>query len=177
MSLVKTLTELHGGSVTAQRREESKDTEFVVKLPILPRASIQDIEASSAITTPGRRILLVEDNSDVAESMEMLSALDGHKVKVALNGNTALSSLRAFNPDVVLLDIGLPDMDGYNVAREMRERSGRGDLIIVALSGYGQSEHLQRSKDAGCNAHLLKPVELDVLRDYLDGIGSGAASH
>lgn len=175
LALVKTLAELHGGSVAVRRREEGKGTQFMVKLPIVPMASIREIEAISTVKARRRRILLVEDNSDVAESMEMLLALDGHQVKVAPNGMTALSSLRAFNPDVVFLDIGLPDMDGYNVARQMREQSDRADLIIVALSGFGQPDHLQRSKDAGCNTHLIKPIQVDLLRDYLDGIG--AARH
>jgi signal transduction histidine kinase len=172
LALVRTLAELHGGSVTVKRREEGKGTEFTVKLPSLPRASeTPDMEASATITAPSRRILLVEDNEDVAESMEMLLALDGHQVKVAPNGVTALGSLRPFNPDVVLLDIGLPDMDGYKVARQMREQSNREDLIIIALSGFGQPDHLQRSQEAGCNAHLVKPILPDVLRDHLDGIG------
>jgi signal transduction histidine kinase/CheY-like chemotaxis protein len=176
LSLVKTLAELHGGSVAVKRREEGKGTEFNVKLPILPMASeTQESEAIATVTAPSRRILLVEDNDDVAESMEMLLALDGHHVKVAPDGTTALSSLRPFNPEVVFLDIGLPDMDGYEVARQMREQSDRAELIIVALTGFGQPNHVQRSKEAGCDGHLVKPIRPDVLRDYLEGIGGGGA--
>jgi CheY-like chemotaxis protein len=177
LSLVKTLAELHGGSVSVKKREESEGTEFTVKLPILPMTSeSQEIEATAAVGTPSRRILLVEDDDDVAESMAMLLALDGHRVKIAPDGTTALKSLGPFDPDVVFLDIGLPDMNGYKVAREMREESDRTDLIIVALSGFGQPDHLRLSKEAGCNAHLIKPIQADVIRGYLDGIGGGVAS-
>jgi signal transduction histidine kinase/CheY-like chemotaxis protein len=178
LSLVKTLAELHGGSVAVKSGEEGKGTQFTVKLPSLPMASeTQEREVIAVATAPSRRILLVEDNDDVAEAMEMLLALDGHQVKVAPDGTTALRSLCPFNPDVVFLDIGLPDIDGYDVARQMREQSDRADLIIVALIGFGQPDHVQRSKEAGCDAHLVKPIHPDVLRDYLEGIGGGGADH
>jgi signal transduction histidine kinase/ActR/RegA family two-component response regulator len=177
LALVRTLAELHGGSVSVKRREQSVGTEFTVQLPILSMTSErQETEATAAVASPSRRILLVEDDHDVAESMEMLLVLDGHRVRVAPNGATALKSLIPFDPDVVFLDIGLPDMDGYKVARQMRKQSERAELIIVALSGFGQPDHLRQSKEAGCNAHLVKPIQPDVIRDYLDGIGRDVAS-
>jgi CheY-like chemotaxis protein len=114
-----------------------------------------------------RRILLVEDNKDIAEGMGTLLAVDGHTVSIAHDGAVALEMLRSFEPEVVLLDIGLPGMDGYEVARRMRAGTARSNLVIVSLSGFGEPQHHRRSSEAGCNAHIVKPIEPDALRTFL----------
>jgi two-component system CheB/CheR fusion protein len=118
----------------------------------------------------GRRILIVEDNSDIAESLGTFLAMDGHTVRIAQDGAVALETLHSFAPEVVLLDIGLPGMDGYQVARRMRAETSRKDLIIVAMSGYGEEQHRRKSLEAGCDDHLVKPVQPDALRSFLNRI-------
>jgi DNA-binding response OmpR family regulator len=116
---------------------------------------------------------VAEDNEDLAESFSMTLALDGHRVRIASDGHSALHALPVFDPDVVLLDVGLPDMNGYEVARQIRRHSPRTDLTIITLSGYGQPEDRRQSTEAGCDAHLVKPVDPDVLRDLLRNNGTG----
>jgi len=118
----------------------------------------------------GRRILIVEDNSDIAESLGTFLTMDGHTVRIAQDGAVALEMLHSFEPEVVLLDIGLPGMDGYQVARRMRTETTREKLIIVAMSGYGEEDHRRQSLEAGCDDHLVKPVQPDALRDFLNRI-------
>jgi two-component system, chemotaxis family, CheB/CheR fusion protein len=113
------------------------------------------------------RILIVEDDEDVAETMGALLAIDGHTVSTASQGTVALDMLRSFEPDVVLLDLGLPGLDGYQVARRIRMETLKKNIVIIALSGYGEREHRRRSKEAGCDGHLVKPVQPDVLRKLL----------
>jgi signal transduction histidine kinase/CheY-like chemotaxis protein len=161
LTLVRTLVDLHGGSVEVVSNGSGKGSQFTIRLPILPLSAPNDQpkEANKQSVMPTRRrILLVEDNEDVAESLGQLLAMDGHIVNVAQNGEVALGKLRTFEPEVVLLDIGLPGMDGYHVARRMREATGRKDLVIVALSGYGQDEHRRQAREAGCDEHFVKPV-------------------
>jgi len=123
----------------------------------------------SAASNGGHRILLVEDDDDVAESMGALLALDGHTVNIANDGAIALDMMRSFEPNVVLLDLGLPGLDGYQVARRIRTETLKKNIVIIALSGYGEEEHRRRSKEAGCDGHLVKPVQPDVLRKLLAG--------
>jgi two-component system CheB/CheR fusion protein len=120
---------------------------------------------SEELRRPARRILVVDDNQDSAEGLAMLLEIYGHEVRIAFSGPEALDAARTFLPDVVLLDIGLPGMDGYEVARQIR--AGRKDCRLVALTGYGQEEDRQRSRDAGFDHHLVKPVDLEELRRVL----------
>jgi DNA-binding response OmpR family regulator len=122
----------------------------------------------------GRRILIVEDNNDIAESLGTFLAMDGHTVSIAQDGAIALEMLRSFEPEIVLLDIGLPGMDGYEVARRMRGEANREKLIIVAMSGYGDEQHRRKSIEAGCDDHLVKPVQPDTLRSFLNGLGTAS---
>jgi CheY-like chemotaxis protein len=114
-----------------------------------------------------RRILLVDDNRDSAESLALVLRVTGHEVRTAYDGAAALDMARANPPDVVLLDIGLPGMSGLDVARRLRHDIGLKDALLVALTGYGREEDRRRSQEAGCNAHLVKPVELDALQTLL----------
>ena len=121
---------------------------------------------SARIPNP-RRLLIVEDHPDVAESLALILRCDDHEVRIAHDGPAALQVLNKFKPDVVLLDVGLPGMDGYQVARRMREEASESNLTIIALSGYGQAEDHSQSMQAGCDAHVVKPVHPNVLRSML----------
>jgi len=169
--LARSIAELHGGGIDAVSAGAGKGAIFAIRLPILLTSVVDSKPTEAANQTSSskrRRVLLVEDNSDVAESMGELLSLEGHAVHIASSGAAALAALQTFNPDVVLLDIGLPDMNGYTVARRMREKSNRPGLIIIALSGYGQDEHVRQSKAAGCDDHLVKPVDANTLRAFVD---------
>jgi two-component system CheB/CheR fusion protein len=169
LTLVRRLVELHGGRVTAHSQGPGRGSEFVVRLPLpaeAPRAGAGRA-ARGPVKAPGRRVLVVEDNPDAAESLALLLRAAGHEVRVAADGPAALEAAAAFRPQVVLLDIGLPKMDGYEVARRLRRGAGRDGLLLVALSGYGQEEDRRRSRAAGFDAHLVKPADLDALQELL----------
>jgi CheY-like chemotaxis protein len=117
----------------------------------------------------GRRILVVDDYVDAAESLATLLSLLGHQVRTAYDGPSALEALRAEPADVVVIDLGLPRMDGLEVARRLRAELGLTDALLVALTGYAQEEHKRRCRQAGFDAYLLKPVTLDVLSELLAG--------
>jgi CheY-like chemotaxis protein len=144
----------------------------VVRLPALsePAAEAAPLVAKGR---PGqaedgsRRVLVVDDNVDSAESLALLLELYGHDVRLAHDGLTALDEARASAPDVVLLDIGLPKMDGYAVARHLREEPALAHVRLIAMTGYGQEEDRRRAREAGFDHHLVKPVDLDSLRDLL----------
>ena len=180
LALVRDLTERHGGSVEARSDGPGLGSQFTVRLP--GRAAPDPIRPPVAPETrrvPNpRRLLIVEDHPDVAESLALILRRDAHEVRIAHDGPAALQALSQFKPDVVLLDVGLPGMDGYEVARRMREEALESKLTIIALSGYGQTEAHRQSMQAGCDAHLVKPVHPDALRsmlgaktpDLLDGV-------
>ena len=165
LTLVRNLAEMHGGVVEAASEGLGRGSEFTVRLPLIPRFSVKLPKKATRQTS--RRILLVEDNGDIAEALKIILARDGHAVSVAQDAAVALEMLRTFEPEVVFLDIGLPDMDGFELARRMRGQTKRADLLIVALSGYGEEAHRRLSKEAGCDEHLVKPVHPDILRSFL----------
>jgi signal transduction histidine kinase/CheY-like chemotaxis protein len=177
LTLVRSLAEMHGGTAEVASDGPGLGSRFTVRLPVWsgppPAAPAPPAPAPEAAATP-RRVLVTEDNEDLAQSVALTLALDGHSVRIASDGHSALHALPVFDPDVVLLDVGLPDMNGYEVARQIRRHSPRTDLTIITLSGYGQPEDRRQSKAAGCDAHLVKPVDPDVLRDLLRN--SGAAT-
>jgi DNA-binding response OmpR family regulator len=119
-----------------------------------------------------RRILLVEDDDDVAEATGELLQMEGHSVCIARSGREALERLRTFRPEVVFLDVGLPDMEGYQVARRMRDETDEPELLIITLSGHGDEPHRRQSVQAGCDEHMVKPIELEILRNAVARIGS-----
>jgi CheY-like chemotaxis protein len=120
--------------------------------------------------SPPRRVLIVDDNEDAANSLAMLLKLGGHETASVYTAADALTRAAAFKPDVVLLDIGLPGMDGYEVAQQMRELPGLRDIRLVAVTGYGRSEDRMRAREAGFDDHLVKPVEYAVLELTLAGV-------
>jgi len=166
LTLVKTLTELHGGRVTAASPGLGQGSEFVVRLPAAdgPPAASAGGQPASPIGRPGSRVLVVDDNLDTARGLARLLKLLGHEVRTAHGGPEALVEARGFAPDVVLLDIGLPGMSGYEVATALRTEPALGpDLTIIAVSGYGQEEERRRSREAGFDYHLVKPVDHETL--------------
>jgi signal transduction histidine kinase/DNA-binding response OmpR family regulator len=164
LTLVQLLVKLHGGHVEALSAGPGLGAEFRVYLPAVSvPADAQVLEPAGLSPTAGRRILVVEDNADVADTTAAMLALSGHEVRTARDGREALSVVEDFVPDVVLLDIGLPMMDGYEVARRMRQLPATRDKLLVALTGYGQASDRLRGREAGFDEHLLKPVDPAVL--------------
>ncbi|OWK43133.1 chemotaxis protein CheB [Fimbriiglobus ruber] len=172
LSLVRQLVQLHGGSVEANSAGLGRGSEFVVRLPLLPELPglTQVPERVHTVVAPSPTlggILVVDDNVDAAESLALLLRLSGHEVRVAHAGLAAIAIAAEFQPQAVILDIGMPGMDGYAVARALRTHVGGQERILVTLSGYGQEEDRQRSREAGCNGHLVKPVNLPDLEKLL----------
>jgi CheY-like chemotaxis protein len=171
LTLVRALVELHGGKVEARSAGPGLGSSFTVRLPSTsaPLAVEPDERLSTAfVSSPNkRRILIVDDNEDARLLLgEMLTAL-GHEVRTARDGSSALDVLTTFHPQLAILDIGLPGMDGYELATRIRASSPRDTLRIVALSGYGQGPDQVRSNDAGFDFHLVKPVEMSRLLDQI----------
>lgn len=169
LTLVRSLVRMHGGDVTAHSEGPGRGSEFVVRLPTRP-APVKNRPAPAAapcINGSKRRILVVDDNRDAAKMLGTLLTIQGHDVEIVHDGPKAVSAVRQSPPDVVLLDIGLPEMDGYEVARRMRELPGFNGTLLVALTGYGRAEDRQRSEEAGFDAHLVKPVSQSALQDVL----------
>ncbi|SDJ55926.1 PAS domain S-box-containing protein [Paraburkholderia steynii] len=170
LTLVRTLVEMHGGSVEARSEGVGKGSEFQVRLPVSiqnrqPRELDQQPRPSDALC--GHRILVVDDNHDAADSLGMLLKLYGADVCVVRDGPAALAALDTYRADVVLLDIGMPGMDGYEVARRVREKPDFHDVTLIALTGWGQEEDRRQSKDAGIDHHLVKPVNVSALERLL----------
>jgi CheY-like chemotaxis protein len=172
LSVVKRLVEMHGGTITARSSGSGAGSEFVVRLPAL--ASVPQERRVPAVVAGNRahaRVLIVEDNPDASDALHMLLELLGHKVRVVRDGPAALEAVRANIPDVALVDIGLPGMDGYEVARRARPLASPGQMTLIALTGYGRDEDKARALEAGFDYHLTKPVDVDALRTLLSGAG------
>jgi signal transduction histidine kinase/ActR/RegA family two-component response regulator len=160
LTLVRRLVELHGGSVQAFSAGPNQGSEFVARLPVLAEAPpAANGEAAPPFAAGTYRVLIVDDNADAAESLALLLQTMGQVVQTAHDGVTALDAVERFGPDVVLLDIGLPGMNGYEVARELRRR-GLSNVLLVALTGYGQQEDQARAREAGFDHHLVKPTDV-----------------
>ncbi|HEX6202038.1 MAG TPA: response regulator, partial [Thermoanaerobaculia bacterium] len=161
LTLVRQLVDLHGGSVTAESAGPGEGATFTVRLPVGgPPASAAADAACSASTRP-RRILVVDDNREAAEMLSMLlQTLGEHRVTVAHDGESALRKAREERPEVLLLDIGLPGLDGYEVGRKLRQDPTTNGMLVVAVTGYGQEEDRRRSRAAGFDEHLVKPVDV-----------------
>jgi PAS domain S-box-containing protein len=169
LALVKSLVQMHGGTVEAQSAGRGKGSEFIVCLPCLPspaRTRSAGLLVPPAPSNQHARVLVVDDNHDSAKSMALLLQLEGHEVLTAHDGKTALEISLRERPDLVLLDIGLPGLDGYQTCQAMRA-GGLKDALIVAMTGYGQEEDRRRSQQAGFDAHQVKPVDLQAIRDLL----------
>jgi CheY-like chemotaxis protein/two-component sensor histidine kinase len=183
LTLAKRLTELHDGTIEAFSAGPGMGSEFTVRLPLMvppsaqpelirtakkPRRKARD-EAPTEAATSGEptRILVVDDNADSADSMRMLLEQAGHEVVVVRDGDGVTEHALRFQPRAILLDIGLPDTDGYTVARELRKERALDEVLIIAVTGYGGDDHKKRSHDAGIDEHMTKPVDLDRLLERI----------
>jgi len=173
LTLVRSLVQHHGGSIAAESAGPGMGSEFTVRLPVLPdeAASAQDTVVDSSATSPPRlqRVLVVDDSRDAATSLAQVLTLWGHEARVAHDGSEAIEATMGETFDVVLLDIGLPGMDGFQVAKKIRERLGPDSPMLIALTGYGQESDFARSRGVGFSDHLVKPVSLDRLQALIDG--------
>ncbi|HET8542195.1 MAG TPA: ATP-binding protein [Anaeromyxobacter sp.] len=167
LALVRGLAELHGGTARAESAGEGKGAEFTVELPLRPGAAAA-ARAAPAEAGPRRRVLVVEDQDDAAESLADVLRLAGHEVEVARDGADGIRRAKTSRPDAVLCDIGLPGMDGYEVARRLRA-DGHAGTLLVALTGYALPEDLRRAREAGFDAHLTKPASPEDLEAVLAG--------
>jgi CheY-like chemotaxis protein len=167
LTLVRRLVEMHGGTVEARSGGPGRGSEFTVRLPVLA----DDAAGRQAPTTGDgpaatlkRRILIVDDNHDSAMSLGMMLTLMGNDTRTAHDGLAAVEAAGEFRPDIILLDIGLPKLNGYEACRRIREQPWSKGMVIVALTGWGQDEDRRRSAAAGFDLHMVKPVEADALQ-------------
>jgi len=169
LTLVKTLVEMHDGTVEVHSAGVGQGSEFTVRLPILADAGELPPEPTVNEPTPltARRILVVDDKRDSATSLAILLNLTGHKTHIAHDGLEAVEAAATFRPEVILLDIGLPKLNGYEACRQIRQQPWGKDIVIVALTGWGQDEDRRKSQEAGFDGHLIKPVEHAVLTKLL----------
>ncbi|AUX30933.1 MULTISPECIES: PAS domain S-box protein [Sorangium] len=175
LALVKGLVELHGGAVSAESAGIGRGTEVVLRLPLSREVALPSGGAAPASDLAARslRILIIEDNVDAAETLQALLAMEGHRVEVALSGPAGVDAARAFLPEVVLCDIGLPGgMDGYGVARALMGSPGTSPSLMIALTGYGREEDRRRAQEAGFAMHLVKPIEPSALQTVLASIAA-----
>ena len=172
LALVRRVIELHAGSVQARSEGLGKGSEFIVRLP-RPAEQLHVVgEADPVVSAAARRlrVLVADDNHDAADSLHLLIETMNHDVRTAYDGRSALNLAQSYQPDVVLLDIGMPYMSGYDVAREMRRQSGGRQPVLIAVTGWGQSGDRQRARDAGFDHHFVKPVSEASIRAVLAGI-------
>ncbi|WP_139559275.1 PAS domain S-box protein [Methylotetracoccus oryzae] len=178
LALVRRLVEMHGGRVEARSEGLGQGSEFVVHLPLA--APVPNLAPPLAASPPGipspLRVVVVDDNRDAADTLAMLMTGLGSTVRVVYEGAAALEILPAFKPDMVLLDLGMPGMDGYEVARRIRQLPSEARIMLVAITGWGEDKDQQRTREAGFDHHLIKPVRLDALRELLTSLRSPAQS-
>jgi PAS domain S-box-containing protein len=173
LTIAKTLIELHGGRIEAKSEGPNQGSEFIVRLPaIYPQPSEREPSGpSSANHSVGRRILIADDNHDAAMSLSMLLQTMGHETQIAHDGLEAVEVAEGFHPEVVLLDLGMPKLDGYEAVRRIAARPWAHFSLLVAVTGWGQEADRQRAQEAGFHRHLVKPVDLDALGELIDGAG------
>jgi CheY-like chemotaxis protein len=168
LTLVRSLVQMHGGSVRARSEGAGKGTEFEVRLPALAETPPQVRVVSGEGQKPsGARLLLIEDNADIGETLRDLLEILGHRVDLASDGLRGVQMALALKPDAALVDIGLPGIDGYEVAHRLRADPVGREILLVALTGYGRPEDRQKALEAGFDAHLVKPVDPEDLTSLI----------
>ncbi len=171
LALVRRIAEMHGGTVAAASKGLGEGATFTVRLPVAAKpAQEEQPQAPVAPHHGGRRILVVEDNEDAREMMLAMLLLEGHSARGAPNGTSALLEVEQWKPDIILLDVGLPDIDGYEVARRIRAGESDGRIKLVAVTGYGQADDERRAAQAGFDLHLTKPVSPELLKHVLSAL-------
>jgi PAS domain S-box-containing protein len=172
LSLVKGLVELHGGSIEARSAGTGQGSQFIVRLP----ADLDEVSQPATTTTarpgqvPSRRVVIADDNRDSADTLSRLLKIMGHNVVTAYDGAQAVELAAAHRPELVLLDIGMPKLDGYEACRQIRQQADGGDAYIVALTGWGQEEDRRRTQEAGFDLHLVKPIDRAKLLQALSAV-------
>jgi len=169
---VRQLVEMHGGTVEATSAGHGQGSEFNIRLPALPASSLEPSAAATPVKAQPvaagrRRILVVDDNTDSAESLALLLGFWGHEVLIAHDGLSGIEKAQTFCPEIVLLDIGLPKLDGYSVAQRLRQQASLAKTVLIAMTGYGQEEDRRRTREAGFHHHLVKPVDVEELERLL----------
>jgi CheY-like chemotaxis protein/two-component sensor histidine kinase len=175
LSLARALVEMHDGRIEARSAGPGKGSTFTVWLPLAataPRRTATGLPRTETRETPPVRILAVDDNEDVVESLALLLRMYGHEVETARDGLEALAAAERFNPDLVLLDLGMPGLDGYGACKRLREQPWSRDMTIVALTGWGQDADRLRTTAAGFDDHLVKPVDPAALCRLLAQVGA-----
>jgi two-component system CheB/CheR fusion protein len=180
LTLVRHLVAMHGGRVQASSDGLGEGSEFVVRLPVLSHVrevgGAREKPDAAFAAPPCRRILIADDNEDFAKlSGRLLERKGGHRVRVVYDGPAALEAARAFQPEVAFLDIGLPGINGYDLAQQLRTEPGLDEILLVALTGYGQEADRRRALEAGFDEHLTKPVRFDALQRVLAERAAAAA--
>jgi signal transduction histidine kinase/ActR/RegA family two-component response regulator len=172
LSLVRSLVDQHGGRVEALSEGLGRGSEFIVHLPVAreaPPAGAHEADSGDGRMAPRRRVLIADDNRDSADSLAIMLSLMGHETQATYDGSSAIEKAGTFRPEVILLDLGMPVIDGYEAARRIREQAWSNGVVLVALTGWGQEEDRARARDAGFNFHLTKPANPQALRDLLGG--------
>jgi CheY-like chemotaxis protein len=171
LTLVKSLVEMHGGTVQARSEGPGRGSEFILRLPLAPSTAHDGYEhdlpdeMAAAVRAPAStlKVVVCDDNVDAADSLSALLCSLGHEAHSTYEGSAALRMARELQPQVMVLDLGMPGLDGYAVAKAVRSDAALSSVRLVALSGYGQPEDRKRTAEAGFDAHLVKPVEVEVL--------------
>jgi CheY-like chemotaxis protein len=170
LTLVRSLVELHGGTVTAHSDGVDRGSRFVVRLPRVVRET-REVKDEPATRAPEgvvrKRVLVVDDNVDAAESLQLWLEMAGHEVQIAADGPRALVAAESLRPEVVLLDLGMPGMNGFEVARRIRAAPWGRKMVLVALTGWGQEEDRRQTREAGFDHHLTKPVPPDEIEELI----------
>jgi signal transduction histidine kinase/CheY-like chemotaxis protein len=167
LTLVRSLVALHGGTVQAWSDGPGTGSEFTVELPLFLGREATNRDAETRLTLPSRRILVVDDNQDAGDMLAALLTTCGATVSTVRDGRSALDALDAFRPDAIVMDIGMPGMDGYEVARRIRATPAHNEVLLIALTGWGQEHDQHRARAAGFDHHLLKPLDVSKLREVL----------
>ena len=172
LTLVKRLVEMHGGSVEARSEGPGKGSEFIVRLPVVVDASTPHAfdGDEETLATTSLRILIVDDNRDGADSLAMILQIMGNDTRTAYDGQEGVDEAEQFRPDVIVFDIGLPKLNGYEACRRIRELSWAKSVVLIAVTGWGQDEDRRRSRDAGFDHHVVKPVDARTLMTLLGGV-------
>ncbi|MEO6269918.1 MAG: PAS domain S-box protein [Lautropia sp.] len=176
LTLVKNLLEMHDGTVEVHSAGLGRGCEFKIRLPLLTQRREEPavfFDPKDAAPSSGQRLLVVDDNMDAAESLALLLRLQGHEVRVAYDGTSAIDVARLFRPALIFLDLGMPRMDGYEVLRRVRKTRGLEDTVVAALTGWGLEEDRRRTADAGFDHHLVKPPHANALEDLLSSLEQG----
>ena len=181
LALARTIAELHGGVIEAKSEGEGRGSEFTLRLPAAP-APVRPAEQAAPIQpssqkAPTKRVLVVDDNVDAADTLGMLMRSLGHEVSVVYDGMQALQAAEEFRPDVVLLDIGLPGINGYEVARRLRGRKVGQSAKIIAITGWGADADRARAREAGFDVHLVKPVDQVALQHLVEANAHPGSIH